>query len=173
MPPWRERTREAQKLYRRYRDALQEYLECLRRVNRQTRTRMFETLRTDPPESLLGLHRLWIDCYEHCYHQQLQSEHYQTCFGRLANAALALQQLARRYWEPEYRLMGLVSQQDYSDLLSAHHQLRKQLRQSEQQLAQLRASQESQQQTLQRVEQRLKSLQKQVHATAPEAPEGR
>ncbi len=128
----KEKFSEAEQNFRDFRDALSDYAEIQDNINQATTHQLLATLKAgEDPASLEDLYRLWVDHYESCYQQQLQTPSYQKTYSRLSNACLALQKLNHEYWEQEYRNFGLVPIKDYDLLLERHHKLRKSFKQSD------------------------------------------
>ncbi len=137
------------------------YIEQQNQISQRTSDRMIQQLQDQEPkpETLSELHKIWVDCYEHCYQQQLGTLEYQQIYGRLGNTILTMQKQAQDYWKQEYRGVGLVPNSDYAELLQHHHKLRKSHKQSQRQINRLEQALESQQQQLNAMAEQLRQHQ--------------
>ena len=157
--------KEAEQGFKEFRNALGEYIEIQKEINRDSCHQLLTALKEgEKVESLSELHSLWAHHYERCYHQHLHTPAYQATYGRLSNASLMLKKLNRQHWEREYLDLGLVPLKDYTLLLERHHDLRKivkkNTRQIEQLKQQLRQETDTNAQKLQQLEHRVQSLMK-------------
>ncbi|MEH6470594.1 MAG: poly(R)-hydroxyalkanoic acid synthase subunit PhaE [Halopseudomonas sp.] len=156
-----------------FRQAITLYIELQNQVSQRASDAMTEQLRQQvpAPESLSELQQIWVDCYERCYQQQLETSQYQQAYGSLGNTILTLQQQSRDYWKQEFRALGLVPNSDYLQLMQHHHKLRKSHKQSQRHINRLEQTLEHQQQQLTAFEQQLKQLQSDS-ASHPELDHG-
>ena len=88
-------------------------------------------------QSLRELYGLWVDANESTYAEFAMSDKYQSTYGEMINALMALKQGVNQELQEWYKVMGIPTQQDFNDALKKQQALRRENRELRQQLTTL------------------------------------